>query len=348
MAVFPVLEIEKEVQIGDKTRLEAVKSFISTGNDPIANVSVDLDGQTITLSPLGSPTPEVTTFDTWFTDWIWSTYAFEVDTTSNKIDFEEAGVSYVAAVASSSYASVALLAAAIQTALNLAGATGVFTVTVDENFKIMISSTVPFSILIDGALNKMSGLLTHLGFGDVDTENLASHVGLPVEYGRRKITLSCDDDTNPPVTVDLYQHVYTEYGDRLFCTDDDLKKHEEDIHKWVIPGRSSHKDVIRRVQKLIFEYLAGQGEISANLKKFNKWDFIDLKEVRDWAVYWTLQLIFEGNSNAVDDIFDKKAKKYSSSMLAARTRYLSIDIDGDGKVEFDEELRLNTINLFRR
>lgn len=349
MAIFPILEIEKEIQIGDKTRLEAVKSFVSTGSDVIESVEIELNSETIDCSP-SDPTLS-NALETAFSDWIWTSYAFEVDATSNKIDFEEGGVDYVATVASSTYSSVSDLATAIQTALNAAGATGTFTVSVDEDYKLTIESTVAFSILFHTAPNKFVGLLQHLGFGDYDTDTTTSHVGLPVEYGRRKITLTCEDGVTPvpnSSSVDIYQHVYTEIGDRLFCSDDDLKRHEEDIHKWVVPGRSSHKDVIRRVQKLLLEYLAGQGYVNSDRKKFTKWDIKDLKEVRDWAVYWSLQLIFEGNSNAVDDIYDLKSRKYLSLATQAKNRFLSLDIDGDGKVDFDENIRLNTINIFRR
>lgn len=38
--IFPNLEIEDIVQVGDKTRLNAVKSFVSKGSDPITKVEI--------------------------------------------------------------------------------------------------------------------------------------------------------------------------------------------------------------------------------------------------------------------------------------------------------------------
>ena len=61
-----------------------------------------------------------------------------------------------------------------------------------------------------------------------------------------------------------------------------------------------------------------------------------------------LSLIFEGISNATDDVFDKKAKKYSSKAIEARNKFLTIDLNADGKLDLDESLRLNVGELFRR
>lgn len=350
MAYFPVLEIEDKVQVGDKTRLSGVKSFVSTGGDPIVNVSVEpgAGATPIVLSPLGSPTPATTDAETWFTDWQWSDWAFDVDASNNKIDIEEASSLYVGTVAVANYTSVSSLVSAIQSALNAMGASGTFTVTIDEAQKIRVESTVPFEILNYTGANRFNGILKHLGFGEPDSGISNYHVGSPVEYGLRKITLSIDDDTNPAETLSFYQKVYTEYGDKLFSSDFDLKTHEEDILKWVSPGRSSFKDVHRRVQDLIFEYLAGHGYIKSTDEKFTKWDIKDHKELRDWATYMALQLIMEGCSNAVDDVFYRKAQKYSGLAIQARNRFVAIDIDGDGVVQSDEQLRLHSINLYRR
>lgn len=40
--IFPIVEIEKEIQIGDKTRISAMKSFVSLNSLPIEEVSIAL------------------------------------------------------------------------------------------------------------------------------------------------------------------------------------------------------------------------------------------------------------------------------------------------------------------
>ena len=354
MALFPVLELEEKIQLNDKTRLSAIKSYTSTGASPIYNVSITpgSGGTPIVLTPLGSPTPAAVEQELWYTDWQWSSWSTDIDSSNNKIDFEVGGVSYVATIASSTYTTHALLVAAIQTALNGAGSGATFTLTLDERNAITYSADIAFSLLGYTGANRFNGYLKHVNIED-DTDSSTSYTSLPVEYGLKKITLTIDDDdgvivTPETVSVVLYQKVYTELGDSLWASDFDLQKHEDDILKWVGPGRSSFKDVHRRVQDLILEFMNGDGYVKADRNKLNKWDFTVKKDLRDWATYYALQLIFEGNSNAVDDIFGQKAGKYESAMMKARTRYISVDIDGDGKSDFDEVLRMQSINLFTR
>lgn len=349
MALFPVLEIEKSVQVQDKTRISAVKCYVTAGLETIENVSLEMGtgGTSIVLTPIGSPTPAAVAQDDWYTDWEWSSWSFDVDSNHNKIDIEQGGVSYVATIATAVYATQGSLATAIQTALNASGASGTFTVSIDEMQRLVIENTEAFKLLIETGENRYYGLLQHLGF-EFDTDSSTSIKALPIEYGLKKITLSIDDGTNPAVTQSVYQKVYTEFGDRLFASDDELSHHEQDIRKWVPYGKSTFKYIHRRVVALIFEWLAKNGYQNADRKKFTKWDIKDLKEVRDWAVFMALKLIMEGNSNAVGDVFDLKARKYSSLETAARSRFLSIDIDQDGSVDFDENLRLFSANVFRR
>lgn len=344
MAMFPVLEFEEKVQVKDKTRISGTKSFVSKNEDPIEDVDFTIGGTTVTVSDSGLPA-DITQFDEWYTDWYWDSWSFDVDSTNNKIDFEEAGVDLVASVSASTYTSLSSLVSAIQTAMNSV-ATGTFTVTVDENDKITWTSDVQFSLLPSTGVNKFTGLLQHIGV-EFDTDTGLSAVGEPVEYGLKKISLTVDNGSTP-VTVDMYQKLYTERGDRLFSSDSELLAHEEDILKWVPKERSSFKDIHRKVQQLILDWLDAQGFTNEDRKPFTKWDFPDLKEMREWATYYALQLIFEGNSNAVDDIFDRKAQKYEAKTIRSRNRFLSLDIDKDGKIDFDENLRLHVGSLYRR
>ncbi len=344
MAMFPALELEAEVQVNDKTRLSGTKSFVSKGETAITTVTITpgATGSAVTVSGTGL------TSDDWYTDWQWTSWSFDIDSTNNKIDIEEGGSNYVATVSTSTYTSVSSLVSAIQTALNLAGASGTFTVTTDELSKITIASTVAFKLLPHSGDNRLNGLLKHVGFDLMDdTDSSLSQVGMPVEYGMKKVTLSVNNGTGA-VTIGLYQKVYLESGDRLFSTDSDMERHEEDIRKWVPLGRSSFKDIHRRAQAMILDWISQQGYVNSDRKTYTKWDLYDLSQVKEWATFLALQLIFEGNSNAVDDVFDKKAKKYASMALASRNRFLAIDIDQDGKIDFDENLRLHVGSIFRR
>jgi hypothetical protein len=63
----------------------------------------------------------------------------------------------------------------------------------------------------------------------------------------------------------------------------------------------------------------------------------------------SLRLIFQGLSNAIDDIFDRKSKLYELNEQAARQRViLRIDTNKDGQLEDTEGLSIYSGSLFRR
>lgn len=65
--IFPNLEIEDIVQVGDKTRLSAVKSYVSKGSDPISKVEIrpTAAGDWVDVTGNGS--------EDWFLDWQYAT-----------------------------------------------------------------------------------------------------------------------------------------------------------------------------------------------------------------------------------------------------------------------------------
>lgn len=128
--------------------------------------------------------------------------------------------------------------------------------------------------------------------------------------------------------------VVTSEWDHLFSTDEDLRQHEPDILKWVVDGRSSFLDTHRRAQTLILKWLDKEGYVDIYGKPFTKEAIVDIEEVREWSTFLALKIIFEGISNAVDDIFHEKAKRYNAKMVEYRSKaLLRLDVDGDGKAE---------------
>lgn len=142
----------------------------------------------------------------------------------------------------------------------------------------------------------------------------------------------------------------SESDDNLFSSDADLKLHEHDIMQWLPQGRSSWKHVHRRAQALILAYLDKEGKTDIHGNKFTKAAFVDVSEGREWSTFLALRLIFEGLSNAVDDVFSQKAKRYESLEILHRDRvFLRIDVDGDGEVDVREGIDgLRTARVVRR
>lgn len=134
--------------------------------------------------------------------------------------------------------------------------------------------------------------------------------------------------------------------DCLFSDDNDLVRFEPEVLCYLRHGRSSFLDIHRCAQQIILDYLNLQIEIKDCEnpcdvpRKLVAKDLFCKQEVKTWSVYQTLVLIYEGLSNQVDDIFDKKSIKYTGLMNAARNRAeITVDYDQDGKADKKERLR---------
>jgi hypothetical protein len=333
MSLFALLDFEGEVQVGDKTRLNASKSFASKGAAEITSLTIKPDLNESAIDVFGPANP-----NDWTLDWVYSGFRFDLDSTNNTFIVDEAGTEYTATLTAQSYASLAALCSELQTALNAASAL-TYTVSASENI-VTISCSGQFSIV-------SSPLQEILQF-DISENPSDEFDSNYVEYGQRIITVVASNGTITS-TKYYYINVYSEAGDYLFSVDQDLTAHEPDIMKWVIDGRSSFKDVYRRAQKMIIAWLDERGFTDKNGNPYNKRDIKNIDEVRQWSTYLSLRLIYQGVSNTVGDIFLEKAKNYSLLEEQARSRViLRIDHDKDGEVEATEGPSIHYTGVFRR
>jgi len=332
MSIFALLDFEGEVQIKDKTRLNALKSFASKAASELT---------TCTITPgVGASAIDVFSSDPndMYLDWVYESLSFDIDSTNNTLSFDEGGAALTATISSGNY-TLSTLAAEIKTQMDSAGAF-TYTVTANSSGSMTIAATGAFTLLDCDLLEQL--------FFDINDIASASQESDVIEYGMRKITVVVGNGTLTD-TKYFYQNVYTSAGDRLFCSDQDLTAHEPDLMKWVPNGRASYKDVIRRSQRLIMAWMDEKGWVNAYQEKLNKWDVADLEEVKQWSIFQTLKLIMQGLSNQTDDVFDKKAKEYSKFEEAARQRViLRLDINKDGVVDATEGVSIYSGSLFRR
>ena len=330
MSIFSILDFEPEVQLNDKTRLSAVKSFASKAVHEITSLTIKPESSGSAIDVYGAQSSD------WFLDWAYSNTSIDVGSENDDLIFHEGGANISTTLTAGTY-TLSQYATHLAARMTAAG-TKTYTASVADG-KITISATAPYQF--------RACSVSAQSFFDLAVLAASQTSGL-VEYGNKIITVTASNGTDTD-TKYFYLKAYSEAGDYLFCNDGDLIAHEPDIMSWVQDGRSSFKNVYRRTQKLIIAWLDEKGYCNVYGDKYTKRDIIDLEEVRQWATFKSLRLIFQGLSNSVEDVFATKAKLYEGYEIAARQRViLRLDTNKDGQVEDTEGLSIYSGSLYRR
>jgi hypothetical protein len=168
--------------------------------------------------------------------------------------------------------------------------------------------------------------------------------------GSQTVSLRITTDGAPSVFTSTIT-VVTVASDALFASDDDLAKFEPDIKKWLPSGKSTWNFVHRKVQDKILTELYKSRIFDANGDKLEKAAVVDTAEVREWACYMALSIIFTGISNAPDDVFHQKSLEYAKkehTFMNYSLNILKLDYDGDGTLESSERVGFRSTLLVRR
>jgi hypothetical protein len=347
MAIFAdLLNDDLRVQIKDRIRLSAEKSYTTTGGDDISTLTITPGADGSAISVFASREADR------FTDYQWNSWTGDIWAGfNNKVDFTEDGSTELTATIPDGTYTLAALVAEVATQMTAAGSE-TYTASLDKDDKLTLSSTGNFQLYPEGT-NEFSSLLPHIGYrryGD-DQQQFeifsSSAKGREIEYMHKQITVTAGDGTLSDSHIDSVR-LYSEKGDRLFSTDSMLSIHEHDIMKWLPDGLNSYKAYHRRSQDLIMEYIYKQGFTNIYRDPLTKFDLRQTRQVRDWSTFMTLAIIFNDISNQTDDVFRQKAGIYEKKSLKARSRFLKIDMDRDGDLEDDEYIRMHMGNLFVR
>jgi len=334
MPIFPVLELEEILQEGDKTRLDGSKSFVS-GTTAITIVEI-------------KPTKLVALVDVTTSkslDWV---YAFEVDVDAinNKVNFSEGGPELTATLATGAY-SMSALATELSTKLNAVGGQ-VYIVSVNALNVFTISAPGVFSLLVSTGTNKSVSAYSHFGYSGDDLSGLNTYSGSAVETVEKIVSIKVTNATLNQTVAKTF-NVISEVADKLFSSDARIRQHEPDVLKFVQAGRASFKDIHRRTQGMVLAWLDKEGQVDSLGNKLTKASVVDIQEVQEWATFMALRLVFEGISNAVDDVFSLKARRYLELEVASRNRaVLRLDLDGDGEASLSEEVDIRNCIVVRR
>lgn len=152
-----------------------------------------------------------------------------------------------------------------------------------------------------------------------------------------------------PVTFSKDIEILTAEDDKLFSEDSELVPYEPNILNWVQQGRNSYKNIHRAAQDRILAYLDENAFWDENGNKLTKEDIVDISEFEEWSKFMVLRLIFEGVSNATDDIFHEKALRYKELEFRARDRaIIRVDTNNDGDNDDNKDvIDLRSIEMIK-
>lgn len=185
-----------------------------------------------------------------------------------------------------------------------------------------------------------------------DFYDVTSNGYLDWEYsteGTKVVSVRVTSTNGGPTTGTRSLDVITEADDKLFSSDADLIGHEPDILEFVRAGRNSFLDIHRMAQNRILAWLDEHRIHATDGSRLTKDAIIEIEEVAQWSKFLVLRYIFEGLSNATDDIFWEKRNRYMDLEKNARNRgRMRLDQDGDGEIDAKENLDMRSLRLVRR
>ncbi len=331
MSIFAILDRESEIQVYDKTRLSASKSYAIKSVGELNELTISPELTASAIDCFNSDLSER------YLDWSYSNVSIDVGTENDDLIFNEGNSDVTTTLTSGTY-TLQQYATHVASKMTAAG-TQAYTASVSNN-KITISAAASFEF------SETSSVATQ-AFLKLGVSN-TSHTGSIVEYGNKIVTVYVSNG-NESDTKYFYLKCYSVLGDKLFSQDGDLIAHEPDILNWVPEGRASFKNVARRSQGLIIAWLDERGYANVYGDKYDKNDFLDINEVKQWSTFMTLRLIFQGMSNAIDDVFDRKSKQYQVHEESARLRAsLRLDTNKDGILSDGEGTGLISVGVLRR
>jgi hypothetical protein len=165
-----------------------------------------------------------------------------------------------------------------------------------------------------------------------------------------KLRLTDSATPTPNVVYDTkYIKAYSSTTDLLVSSDNDLITYEADVLRYVRPGRNSFLDIHREARDEIMRVLNQKGIKDSDGDKLTIASLLDKEEIKNWSRFFVLKVIFESFSNQIDDVFDRKSKKYFSLMMQYQTTSLAnLTLDTDLDDEEDTIVHLSSIELRRR
>ena len=187
------------------------------------------------------------------------------------------------------------------------------------------------------------------GYVDVTNAGDPSQWFLDWKYAgsSRQIQANCRLNGTEVFSFDI--QLLTASDDYLFSEDKDILTIESELLNFLPQGRSSYIYQHRKARDLILDDFNIQGVTDADGNALTKEDFADLNEVREWAAFKTLSIIYFDLSNSVDDVFDRKSNMYKNRAFKSKDRaFIRVDRNNDGTIDQNTEgVNMQTRRLYR-
>ena len=163
----------------------------------------------------------------------------------------------------------------------------------------------------------------------------------------RQIQANCRLNGTDIFSFDI--QIFTAQDDYLFSEDKDILTIESELLKFLPQGRSSYLFQHRKARDLILDDFNIQGVSDSEGNALTKEDFVNLNEVREWAAFKTLSIIYFDLSNSVDDVFARKAEMYKNRAFKSKDRaFVRVDRNNDGSIDQNTEgVNMQTRRLVR-
>jgi hypothetical protein len=134
----------------------------------------------------------------------------------------------------------------------------------------------------------------------------------------------------------------------LFSNDSDLYRYEPEVDQYLPKKWSSWNLIHLQAQQWILDWLDESRIYKYDGSKYGVADFGDSQQVKQLSTYKVLEMIFEGNSNVVGDLFSIKRDKYKALAQEKCSRSnLRLDYDNNGTIDTNEKIDLFSGELTR-
>ncbi len=203
----------------------------------------------------------------------------------------------------------------------------------DEVFKgDKIRFNVEESFVNNGEVIESMEVSIDEGISYIEVKNKKYIDFILTDVGDKIITLNINPETGSPQTFTKTIKVLDYEDIPLFSKDNDLYAHEPEIDRHLPSKWSAWTLIHYEAQKKIVQWLDFKGIRKKDGSKYVAQDIVDIKEVREWSTFLVLMMIFRGNSNQLNDIFDQKATQYEN-MVEQKAALAHISLSDSGVSE---------------